>query len=217
MRTRLFERLLMRRVVRRHPLIAGSQTTRRGYRACVRSCQRRGRIAMGVAGPARDRRPRGPRAPRDPRPRTPSTSAPSNRARTFSRRFARWPRSARNGSTVRLVFVGGQRLDRQASRGGAGVRPDGTACSSGPVTFPTQTATPCSLRRVAWSCHPYMKASACRCLRRWPGECPCVSSTAPAFEEVAADAALHVVPTDVAAWAAAVESAPAIESSPGSS
>ncbi len=34
---------------------------------------------------------------------------------------------------------------------------------------------------------------------------PCISSTAPAFEEVAGDAALHVAPGDAEGWATAIE------------
>ena len=203
MRTRLFERLLMRRVVRRHPLIAGSQTTRRDIERVFGRCNAvvvSPWVSPGLAETA-DLAVLEHLGIQAPYALYVGTVEPRKNVLTAVRAVASL---RRNGSKVRLVIVGGQGwIDKRAAGELASAQTDGALVWTGYLTDADRdavfSAASCLVLPSVYEGFglPLLEAMA------WG--IPCVSSTAPAFEEVAADAALHLVPTDVAAWAAAVE------------
>jgi glycosyltransferase involved in cell wall biosynthesis len=206
-RTRLFERLLMGRVVKRRPLIAGSETTLKDLdrlfgpvRAVVvppwvpaaksgsdeRAAEEGILARLGIAGPYALYL---------------GTIEPRKNVETVARAVA----SLRSkGSDLVLVVMGSPgwmskralaELDAAAADGSVimtGYRPD--AERDAVLASATCLVLPSVYEGFGLPILEAMRLGL-----------PCVCSTAPAFDEVASDAVVHVDPHDVEGWATELE------------
>lgn len=203
LRTKLAERLLMRRAVRRHPIIALSETTRRDLQRLFGPC--RAAVVPPWVPPA-------PPDAGDPRVlerlgiRTPfalyvGTIEPRKNVLTAVRAVASL---RRGGSDVKLVVVGGRGwVSKHELAELAAAEADGTAIVTGYLPDRERDAAFASASCLALP--SVYEGFGLPLLEAMQRGVPCISSTAPVFEEVAGDAALHIDPYEVSAWAAALE------------
>jgi glycosyltransferase involved in cell wall biosynthesis len=189
LRTKLAERLLMRAVVRRHPVIAESETTRRDLQRLFGPC----RVVVVPPWVAAAQRDAGdPQVLENLGIQTPyalyvGTVEPRKNVLTVVRAIASL---RRGGSDLKLVLVGGRGwVNKRTLEELAAAETDGTAifASASCLVLPS-----------------IYEGFGLPLLEAMVRGLPCISSTAPAFEEVAGDAALHVEPYDVTAWATSI-------------
>jgi glycosyltransferase involved in cell wall biosynthesis len=203
LRTKLAERLFMREAVRRHPAIAGSETTRRDLQSLFGPC--RAVVVPPWVTPA---------SPDAGDPQTlerlgiqrpyalyVGTVEPRKNVLTAVRAVASL---RRGGSDVKIVVVGDRGwVSKHELSELAAAEADGTAVVTGYLPDRERDAVFASAScLVLPSIYEGFGLPLLEAMQRGV---PCISSTAPVFVEVAGDAALHVEPYDVAAWANGLE------------
>jgi glycosyltransferase involved in cell wall biosynthesis len=222
-RTRLFEGLLMRRAVRRHPLIAGSETTRLDLELLFGPC--RAVVVPPFALPPVEPPVVPPVGPAVEPPVEPPAGRKPGEADVLDR-FGIHPPYAlyigtveprknvltavravaslrKAGTAIELVMVGGRGwIDRSTAAELAAAEAGGMVRWTGYVSDPERDAI---LASAAGLVLPSLyEGFGLPLLEAMGRGVPCVCSTAPAFEEVGGGAVLRAPTFDVDAWAAAI-------------
>jgi glycosyltransferase involved in cell wall biosynthesis len=203
LRTRVAERLFMKRAVRRHPVIALSDTTGRDLERLFGPC-RAAVVPPWVppGSPAAE----GARVIERLGIRIPyvlcvGTIEPRKNVLTALRAVAAL---RRGGSNLALVLIGGRGwIDKRVAAELEAAKSDGTAIVTGYLPDAERDAVFGSASCLVLP--SVYEGFGLPLLEAMERGLPCVGSTAPVFEEVAGDAALRLEPFDVAAWSAAIE------------
>jgi glycosyltransferase involved in cell wall biosynthesis len=204
LRTRLAEKLLMGRAVRRWPLIAESATTLQDVQALFGPV--RATVVAPWFGPARAPADRGPELLGGLGVEMPyalyiGTIEPRKNVLTPARAIAGLRRT---GSRMRLVILGGRGwIGRAEMAELSALAADGTVVMTGYRSDEEREALLGSAScLVLPSVYEGFGIPLVEAMRHGV---PCVCSTAPVFDEVAGDAAIHVETYDVEDWAAQLE------------
>jgi glycosyltransferase involved in cell wall biosynthesis len=203
LRTKLAERLLMRAAVRRHPVIVGSEITRRDLQRLFGPC--RAVVVPPWVTPARSDAGNPQILERlgikAPYALYVGTLEPRKNVLTAVRAVASL---RQGGSDLKLVLLGARGwVNNRTLAELSAAESDGTAIVTGYLPDRERDAAFASANCLVLP--SVYEGFGLPLLEAMERGLPCISSTAPVFEEVAGDAALHIDPYDVSAWAAALE------------
>lgn len=202
-RTKLAERLLMRAAVRRHPVIAGSETTKRDIQRLFGRCRAvvvppwSAQAKPGAGDPATLER-LGIEAPYA---LFVGTIEPRKNVGTVIRAVAAL---RRRGRDAKLVLIGARGwVNKQILAELDAAEAEGTIVRTGYLPDRDRDAVFTSASCLVLP--SIYEGFGLPLLEAMDRGLPCICSTAPAFEEVAGGAALMVEPLDVSAWEASLE------------